>query len=88
MVVRITERVTNKKEKTTFFTHYIFRFCLISPSIFGLEKATIHQIDANVMRIPQILTVFDSSFGTGAISLEAGPLYFGTRTPYNYVHSL
>ena len=46
------------EEKTAFFKHHIFPICFISLSIFDLQIATIHQINANVMRIPQILTVF------------------------------
>ena len=36
---------------------FFFTFWFISPSIFKVEKATIYQINANVIRNPQKLTV-------------------------------
>ena len=45
-------------EYTTFSLNIFFTFYVVSPLIFKLEKATIYQIKANVMRIQQNLTVF------------------------------
>ena len=54
-------------------------FCSISPLIFKLEKATIYQIKANVMRIQQNFTIFgylNSSYRFGSQST------FFWYTPY------
>ena len=52
-------------------------FCSISLLIFKLEKYIIYQINANVMRIQQNLTVFGYR-STRVMSWEASPLFYGT----------